>query len=87
MRSDHAALQELGPAETLVGLPFPVVEADDLAAAQAASEADQQDGAVAQAGESGVEGADHGDDVGGQHRAPSASGAGGACCGSQRALP
>src|SRR3546814_19351543 len=52
----------------LLGLPFPVVEADDLAAAPATGEADQQDRPVAQAHEAGVEGTDHGDAVGSQNR-------------------
>src|SRR5690606_8919712 len=67
--SQHdASGQELRPSQALVGVPGPVVEADDFAAPQAAGEADQQDGAVTDPDQAGVERPGHGDDVRGGDR-------------------
>ena len=47
--NDDALVEDLDPAGAVLGLVGAAVEADDFGAAQAAGEADQQDGAVAQA--------------------------------------
>jgi hypothetical protein len=74
---EDALVQEFDPAGAVLGVVGPAVEPGDLAPAQAAGEADQQDGAVAQAAQTVVEGGDHAQEivgdaaeirVGGSHR-------------------
>ena len=68
-RDEDALVEDLGPAGSVLGLPGAAVEADDFGAPQPAGEADQQDGAVAQAPEiAEIERRDHRQEVLGQHR-------------------
>src|SRR5271168_1088942 len=57
--NEDALVQQLDPAGAFRGLFGPAVEPGDFTAAEAAGEADQQDGTVAQAAQAVVEGRDH----------------------------
>ena len=68
-RNQHALVENFDPAAAILGLVAAAIEADDLGAAQAAGEAEQQHGAVAQAAQrAAVERFQHGDEILGQHR-------------------
>jgi hypothetical protein len=57
--NEEALVQKLDPAGAFLGLFGPAVEPGDFAAAETAGEADQQDGAVAQAAQTVVQRRDH----------------------------
>ena len=65
---DDALLQHLDPAGAVRGLIRPAVEARYFGATQAAGEAEQQDGAIAQAAQVVFERGEHGQQVVGEHR-------------------
>jgi hypothetical protein len=68
-RHQHAFIENLDPATAVLGLVAADIEADDLGAAQAAREAEQEHGAIAQAAQgAAVERLQHGDQILGQHR-------------------
>jgi hypothetical protein len=64
---EDALVQEFDPAGAVLGVVGPAVEPGDFAAAQAAGEADQQDGAVAQAAQIVGEGSDHAQEIVGEN--------------------
>jgi hypothetical protein len=60
--------KKLDPAGAFLGLFGPAIEPGDFAASETAGEADQQDGAVAQAAQTVVEDRDHAHQILGENR-------------------